>query len=92
MFTVFAAEPDAEKPKISAQAAGALSGFQLKRGFPHRPGGAAEPTVVAPSAIAFDENGRLFVAEMRDYPNGREQKPASGPGSIAGRHRWRRHA
>jgi putative membrane-bound dehydrogenase-like protein len=30
---------------------------------------ACEPNVVDPVAIAFDENGRLFVAEMRGYPN-----------------------
>jgi putative membrane-bound dehydrogenase-like protein len=31
---------------------------------------AAEPEVVDPVAIRFDENGRLWVAEMRDYPLG----------------------
>src|SRR5437016_3068008 len=30
---------------------------------------AAEPDVVSPVAIAFDADGRLFVAEMLDYPN-----------------------
>jgi putative membrane-bound dehydrogenase-like protein len=30
---------------------------------------ASEPNVVDPVAIAFDEDGRLFVAEMRGYPN-----------------------
>src|SRR5262245_4621633 len=30
---------------------------------------ACEPDVVDPVAIAFDEDGRLFVAEMRGYPN-----------------------
>jgi putative membrane-bound dehydrogenase-like protein len=30
---------------------------------------AAEPDVVDPVALAFDEDGRLFVAEMRGYPN-----------------------
>ena len=29
---------------------------------------AAEPDVVSPVAIAWDEDGRLFVAEMADYP------------------------
>ena len=29
---------------------------------------AAEPTVVAPVALAFDEQGRMFVAENRGYP------------------------
>ena len=35
---------------------------------------AAEPEVIDPVAIRFDEHGRMWVAEMRDYPNG----PAAG--------------
>ena len=35
---------------------------------------AAEPDVVDPVAIRFDEDGRMWVVEMRDYPNG----PAPG--------------
>jgi len=35
---------------------------------------AAEPDVIAPVAIAWDADGRLFVAEMTDYPSG----PVSG--------------
>ncbi len=35
---------------------------------------AAEPDVQAPVSIAFDEQGRLWVVEMGDYPNG----PAPG--------------
>jgi len=35
---------------------------------------AAEPDVVDPVAVAFDEDGRLWVAEMRDYPDA----PAEG--------------
>ena len=31
---------------------------------------ASEPQIVDPVAMAFDEAGRLFVAEMRGYPNG----------------------
>jgi putative membrane-bound dehydrogenase-like protein len=31
---------------------------------------AAEPLVQSPVAIAFDANGRLWVVEMPDYPNG----------------------
>src|SRR5438105_6938878 len=30
---------------------------------------ACEPEVVDPVAMAFDEDGRLYVAEMRGYPN-----------------------
>src|SRR5256885_1483001 len=38
----------------------------------------AEPLVVDPIAMAFDENGRLFVVEMRDYPERRNEMPHLG--------------
>src|SRR5579883_1534713 len=31
---------------------------------------AAEPEVISPVAIAWDEEGRLYAAEMTDYPSG----------------------
>src|SRR5262245_55087379 len=31
---------------------------------------ACEPEVIDPIAIRFDEDGRLWVVEMRDYPHG----------------------
>ena len=31
---------------------------------------ASEPQVIDPVAIAFDENGNMWVVEMTDYPNG----------------------
>lgn len=31
---------------------------------------ACEPQIESPVAMAFDEDGRLLVVEMRDYPNG----------------------
>jgi putative membrane-bound dehydrogenase-like protein len=37
---------------------------------------AAEPEIESPVAMAFDEDGRLWVVEMRDYPNG----PTAGAG------------
>jgi putative membrane-bound dehydrogenase-like protein len=40
---------------------------------------AAEPQIVSPVAMAFDEDGRLWVVEMRDYPNGPAKgQPAEG--------------
>ena len=38
---------------------------------------AAEPDVVDPVGMAFDEDGRIYVVEMRDYPLGigPERKP-----------------
>jgi putative membrane-bound dehydrogenase-like protein len=38
---------------------------------------AAEPQVLDPVAIAFDEQGRMWVVEMGDYPNG--PKPGTPP-------------
>src|SRR5262245_37223765 len=35
---------------------------------------ASEPDIVSPVAVAWDEDGRLFVVEMTDYPSG----PRSG--------------
>lgn len=40
---------------------------------------AREPVVIDPVDIAFDEYGRLWVAEMRDYPNG----PAEGAKPVS---------
>src|SRR5437879_1421977 len=41
---------------------------------------AAEPLVVDPVAMAFDERGRLFVAENRGYPTG--PGPGKPPAGI----------
>lgn len=40
---------------------------------------AAEPQVIDPVAIAFDEAGRIWVVEMTDYPSG--PKPGEAPRS-----------
>jgi len=39
---------------------------------------AAEPAVIDPVAIRFDEDGRMWVAEMRDYPLGPPDGDTSG--------------
>ncbi len=41
---------------------------------------AAEPDVIDPIAIAFDEHGRAYVLEMRDYPYG--FGPDRQPGGV----------
>lgn len=46
----------------SSQSTNVPAGFRLKAGF-RLELVAAEPQIAAPRAIAFDENGRLFVAE-----------------------------
>jgi hypothetical protein len=40
--------------------------FQIRKGF-HLELAASEPQVVSPVTMAFDEDGRAFVAEMIDY-------------------------
>jgi putative membrane-bound dehydrogenase-like protein len=65
----------AADPKPGVPAGGPLSPSEERATF-RVPGGfhvelvAAEPDVVDPVAMAFDEDGRLFVCEMRGYPNG----------------------
>jgi putative membrane-bound dehydrogenase-like protein len=54
-----------QKAPLSPQQA--LKAFQLPAGFRIELV-AAEPDVVSPVAISFDERGRLFVVEMVDYP------------------------
>jgi putative membrane-bound dehydrogenase-like protein len=44
-----------------------LNSFETLAGFEMQPV-AREPLVYDPIAAAFDENGRLYVCEMRDYP------------------------
>src|SRR5262245_27738446 len=40
---------------------------------------ACEPQIESPVAMAFDENGKIWVVEMRDYPNGpKKGEPPAG--------------
>ena len=45
-----------------------LATFRLHSGF-HAELVACEPQIMDPVAMAFDQNGRLYVCEMRGYPN-----------------------
>jgi len=65
-------ESDAELEKQLPRIAGkspqeALETFRLRDGY-RLELVAHEPDVIDPVAISFDENGRLYVVEMRDYP------------------------
>ncbi|MBL8814683.1 MAG: alpha/beta fold hydrolase [Planctomyces sp.] len=69
-------EPDysGELPRIAAhEPADALKTFDVLPGF-HLEQTAAEPVVVDPVAMSFDEEGRLFVVEMRDYSEQADEK------------------
>ena len=67
-----------ELPRFPAvEPANAPATFQIKPGF-HADLVAGEPLVASPIAISFDENGRMFVVEMRDYSEQRDEKPHLG--------------
>jgi putative membrane-bound dehydrogenase-like protein len=71
-LTTNLAKPSPLVPKTNL-----VSEFQIKRGFRFELV-ASSPMVCAPAAMAFDETGRLFVAEMRDYPDKRGKTPHLG--------------
>src|ERR1044071_5322883 len=65
-------------PRVPAvEATNAFKTFQIKKGF-HLELVASEPLVMSPIAMCFDENGRLFVVEMRDYSEMRDAHPHLG--------------
>src|SRR5215213_5132799 len=51
----------------------AIKTFKVRPGF-HIELAACEPNVLDPIAMCFDENGRMFVLEMRDYSERRAEK------------------
>jgi putative membrane-bound dehydrogenase-like protein len=66
---VSSAEPAAASPPGPLSPQQELATFRLAPGF-RAELVAAEPDVIDPVAMAFDEDGRLYVAEMIGYPNG----------------------
>jgi putative membrane-bound dehydrogenase-like protein len=55
----------------------ALKTLHVKKGF-HAELAACEPNVVSPVALSFDENGRMYVVEMIDYSERRDETPHLG--------------
>ena len=75
-FAQDAADKDysAELPRIPpTEPADALKTFLVQPGF-KMDLVAAEPLVADPIAVCWDENGRLFVVEMRGYSEQRDEK------------------
>src|SRR5882672_2965476 len=74
---LLAAEPQvdsAQLPRVPATPPErAVSTFKVKPGFRVELV-AAEPLVVDPIAMSFDEDGRLYVVEMRDYSERRPER------------------
>jgi putative membrane-bound dehydrogenase-like protein len=74
---VFAAElrvDDKDLPRVPAtEPAQAAATMLVRDGFRVELV-ASEPLIASPVAMAFDENGRLYVAEMRDYSERRDER------------------
>ena len=67
-------DPTKDLPRVPpTEPANTHASFQVKPGFEIQLVG-SEPLVVDPVAMDFDEEGRLFVAEMRDYSERRDEK------------------
>ncbi|MEY2428924.1 MAG: hypothetical protein QOJ40_1809, partial [Verrucomicrobiota bacterium] len=81
LASLTAAEPTVtsnDLPRIPAvEPKDALKTFQVKKGF-HIELVASEPNVVSPVALSFDERGRMFVVEMIDYSERRDEVPHLG--------------
>ncbi len=76
--TLFAAPPELDPAKDLprfplVETKDAIATMQLKKGF-RLEIAAAEPLVQSPVAMCFDENGRLFVCEMIDYSERRDER------------------
>src|SRR6476646_10285446 len=74
---VSAAEPEVDPkdlPRFPAvEPAEAAKTFVIREGFKAELA-ASEPNVVSPVALSFDEDGRMYVVEMRDYSEHRDEK------------------
>jgi putative membrane-bound dehydrogenase-like protein len=73
----FAAElrvEDKDLPRVPAtEPTNAAATMQVRDGFRVEVV-ASEPLIASPVAMAFDENGRLYVVEMRDYSERRDEQ------------------
>ena len=80
-FSVSAAElkvDPSEMPRFPAyEPETVLETFKVKQGY-HLELAAHEPLVLDPITMCFDEKGRLFVVEMVDYSERREEDPHLG--------------
>lgn len=63
---LFSCRQTSNHPPLSPQ--DALSGFQLPQGYRIELV-ASEPLISDPVEIAFDENGKMYVVQMDDYPS-----------------------
>jgi putative membrane-bound dehydrogenase-like protein len=71
----------APQDRLPLSPAEALAGLVVEPGY-RVDLAVAEPLVQSPVAIAFDERGRMYVAENRGYPDPLEDEPASPPQGV----------
>ena len=74
-----AAQANHDRPALSL--AEALASFVLEPGY-RIDLVAAEPLVQSPVAIAFDDRGRMYVAENRGYPDPLDGEPPAAPQGV----------
>ena len=74
-----AAQANQDRPALSP--AEALATFVVEPGY-RIDLVAAEPLVQSPVAIAFDDRGRMYVAENRGYPDPLEGQPPAAPQGV----------
>ncbi len=68
---------DADLPRVPAtEPAQALTTMQIREGF-RMELVASEPLIASPVAMAFDEHGRMFVVQMIDYSERRDERLGS---------------
>jgi putative membrane-bound dehydrogenase-like protein len=79
MQYTLAAQANQDRPALSP--AEALATFVIEPGY-RIDLVAAEPLVQSPVAIAFDDRGRMYVAENRGYPDPLEGEPAAAPQGV----------
>lgn len=82
--TGLAEPPPAEFPRVAPKSPEeALKTFKVLGGF-HLELVAAEPLITDPVDLAYDENGRAYVVEMRDYPfpEKADEPPAPPTGRV----------
>jgi putative membrane-bound dehydrogenase-like protein len=77
--SAIAEEPPAVRSPVSPRES--LANFVVAAGLKIELA-AHEPSVIDPVAIRFDEDGRMWVVEMRDYPNGIPGKPGGSRISL----------
>src|SRR5215218_4887443 len=82
LWTTLLALAPQDRPALSA--AEALASFALEPGY-RIDLVASEPLVQSPVAVAFDDRGRMYVAENRGYPDPLEGEPVAAPQGVVAR-------